>query len=78
MANQIVADLVAAVAAENTVISGAIVLINGFSQRLADGIAAALAGGASAADLAPLTDLKADIDAHAKALGDAVQANTTP
>ena len=76
MAVKPIDDLVAAVAAEDTVIDSAIELINGFSQRLADGIAAALAGGATAEELAPLTALKTDVDAKAAALSAAVTANT--
>ena len=69
-------DLITAVAQEDAVIDSAIVLINGFAKRLADGIAAALQGGATAAELAPLTALSADIQAKSKALSDAVVANT--
>ena len=69
-------DLVASVTAENTVVDSAIALINGFSARLAAAITAALAGGATAAQLVPLTKLKTDVDAKATALAAAVTANT--
>ena len=69
-------DLVASVAAEDTVIDSAIALINGIAQRLADGIAAALAGGATAAQLQALNDLKTDVDGKSAALSAAVVANT--
>jgi len=68
--------LVADVAAEDTVVDSAIALINGFSKRLSDGIAAALAGGATAAELAPLTALDTDLKAKTQALADAVKQNT--
>lgn len=76
MAVQSIDDLVASVAVLDTVIDSAIALINGFSARLEEGIKAALQGGARAEDLVPLATLKTDIDAHAKALADAVAANT--
>ncbi len=69
-------DLVDSVTAEDAVIDSAIELINGFSQRLQDGIAKALAGGATAAQLETLTTLKSDVDAKKQALADAVVANT--
>ncbi len=68
--------LVAAVAAEDTVADSIIALVNGFSQRLADGIAAALAGGATAAELAPLTALSTDVQTKTAAMAAAVTANT--
>ncbi len=76
MAVPAIDQLVADVAAENTVIDSAIALIEGFQQRLADAIAAAMQGGATAAELAPLTTLSNDIKAKSQALSDAVVANT--
>lgn len=64
------------VAAEDAVIDSAVVLINGFDARLQAGIAAALQGGATAAQMSALTDLSADVKAHASSLASAVQANT--
>lgn len=61
-------DLQAAVAAEDTVIQGAVTLINGIAQRITD------AGGDPVA-LQALTD---DINSQAAALAAAVQANTVP
>lgn len=78
MAVQSIDDLVASVAALDTVIDSAVALINGFSARLDQGIKDALQGGATAAELQPLTDLKTDVDTKAQALAAAVQANTPP
>ena len=61
-------DLKAAVAAEDTVIDSAVVLLKG----LKDALDAAIASG----DPAALTALSADIGAKTKALSDAVAANT--
>lgn len=68
--------LVTTVAALDTVVDSAVALINGFSQRLTDAINAALAGGATAAELAPLTALNTDLQNKKQALADAVAANT--
>ena len=68
--------LIASVAAEDAVIDSAVIMINGFSGRLAQAVAEALANGATAEELKPLTALKADIDAKKQQLADAVQANT--
>lgn len=64
------------VAAEDTVIKSAVVAFSGIQKRIDDAVAAALAGGATAAQLAPLTALSADIQANTKALADAVAQNT--
>ncbi len=69
-------NLVTDVAAENTVIDSAVVLLNGIDKRLADGIAAALAGGATAAQLNDLVTLDADVKANSSKLAAAVQQNT--
>lgn len=78
MAVPAIDQLVADVTAEDSVVDSAIALINGFAQRLADGIAAALAGGATAAELAPLSALSTDVQAKTQALAAAVAANTGP
>lgn len=78
MANASIDALVAAVTAEDTAVQSAIVLINGFSKRVSDAVAAALAGGATAADLAPITAVVADIQAQTNQLATAVAANTGP
>lgn len=61
-------DLRAAVQAEDTVIQGAITLINGIAQRITD----------AGVDQAALTALTDDINSQAAALAAAVQANTVP
>lgn len=71
MASQAIEDLRASVAALDTVNDSAIALINGFNQRLADGIAAARAG-----DFSDLVTLKSDLDREVQQLADAVVANT--
>jgi hypothetical protein len=69
-------DLVNAVAAEDAVIASAITLINGIAARIQAGIDAALAGGATAAQLSVLTGTVSDITTQTSALASAVQANT--
>lgn len=76
MAGQPLTDLVTEVSEEITIMQSATALIGGFSQRLADAVAAALAAGASAEELAPLTALKDELDSTGNALAGAVQANT--
>lgn len=71
-----ITELTNEVANDTTVIQSAITLINGFAQRLAEAIAAALAAGASEAQLQSLTDLKTGLAANDQALADAVAANT--
>jgi predicted nucleic acid-binding Zn-ribbon protein len=61
---------------DTTVIGSAITLIQGFNQRLADAIAAALAAGATQTQLQALTDLKTTLTANDQALADAVAAGT--
>jgi hypothetical protein len=69
-------NLVAAVAAEDTVIASAITLINGIAGMISTAIAAALAGGATAAQLSALTAVATDVTAQAAAISAAVVANT--
>lgn len=76
MANNTLDPVVADVTDAITVEKSATILINGFQQRLADGIAAALAGGATAAELQVLTTLDTDLKASKAALAAAVSANT--
>lgn len=73
---QSIDDLVASVALMDVAVDSAIALLNGISQRIADAIAAALAGGATAAELAPLVKLNDDVKAKTTALSDAIFANT--
>jgi hypothetical protein len=78
MANKIIADLTAEVAADRTVMGSATILINGFQTRLDAAIAAAIANGASEAEVAPLADLSAGLAQDRTALASAVSANTQP
>ena len=71
-------DLKADVAAERTVIDGAIALINGFAAQLAAAVAAAQSAGATPAELQSLTDLHNAIITQTTALASAVTANTAP
>ncbi len=75
-AQQIIDDLEAQVAKNRTVEGSAKDLINGFAARLQAGIDAALAGGATAAQLAPLQADSDALKASADDLSAAVVANT--
>lgn len=68
----VVADVTAAIDVEKS----ATILINGFQKRLDDGIAAALAAGATATEVQALSTLSADLKANNAALSAAVAANT--
>ncbi len=62
----------------DTVIDSAVVFITGVPKLIADAVAAALANGATAAELKPLTDLGDTLKAKAQNLQDAMTANTPP
>ena len=68
--------LTAQVAANTDVVNSALVLIQGFSARLAAAVAAASAAGATPAQLKALTDLGTAIKASDDSLAAAVAANT--
>lgn len=70
--DQIVAD----VTAQQTVIDSAIVFISGVPGLIEAAVQKALDGGATAAQLAPLTDLAGQVRAKTQALTDALTANT--
>ena len=70
-----IADLTASVTAEQGAVDSAIILINGISQRVADAVTAALAAGATPAELQSLTDLRTSLDTQTTALASAVAAN---
>lgn len=76
MASPILQPLEDQIAATDTVIDSAIVLINGIQAQIATAVAAAIANGATAAELAPLTDLNAGLKAKTDALAASVAANT--
>lgn len=71
-----IATLTQDVTDENTVIDSAITLIGGIPKLITDAVAAALAQGATPAQLQGLTDLTASIEAKKTALAAAVTANT--
>lgn len=71
-----IAELTIEVQESNTIMASATTLIQGFGQRLQDAIDAALAAGATAAELQSLTDLKTALDTNSQALAAAVQAGT--
>jgi hypothetical protein len=75
MANAIVGTLTAEVTETIGVIQSAVVLINGFKSRQEAAIAAALANGATEAELQPLYDLNVALDTESSALAAAVLAN---
>ena len=61
---------------DTSVIASAVTLIQGFAAQLKAAVDAALAAGASPAQLQALTDLQTTIAANDTALAAAVQANT--
>ncbi len=69
-------DLKAAVTRETEVIASAVTLINGFAARVQAAVDAALANGATEAELKPVQDEVNAMKANADALAAAVAANT--
>lgn len=76
MANPTLDALAAAVTNIETVADSAIALINGIAARIQAAVDAALAGGATAADLAPVQAEVDGLNAKATDLANAVSANT--
>lgn len=76
MPNPTLDALAAQVTATTDVEDSAIALINGIAARIQAAVDAAIAGGATAADLAPVTDEIALLKAKTDALSAAVAANT--
>lgn len=76
MAAQVLADLQAAVTRNTDVVASAVVLINGIAARIKAAVDAAIANGATAAELAPVTGEVSALTASADALAAAVNANT--
>lgn len=74
--NPILQSLADQVAATLSVEAAAVQWINGSAARLDAAVAAALAGGATAAQLAPITDEVAALKASADAIAAAIVANT--
>ena len=76
--NPIIDSLLAQATANEQVEDSAVVVINGIKAQIDAAVQAALAGGATAAQLAPITQVSTDLKTHADALAAAVAANTTP
>lgn len=76
MPSTVLDKLAAAVTKATTVEASAVTLINGFAKRLQDAIAAALANGATEAELLPVQAEADALSASADALAAAVAANT--
>lgn len=76
MASQILADLQAQVTAATTVEDSATTLITGFAARMQAAVDAALANGATAAELAPVQAEVTALKTSSDALAAAVTANT--
>jgi len=74
--NPILQDLIDSIAAEHTVAVSVTTFLNGVPKLISDAVDKALANGATAEQLAPLTALSDAIKADTKALADAVTANT--
>lgn len=75
MTNPVVGTLVTDVTNAKGAMESATVLLNGFQARLDAAVAAALANGATAEELQPLSDLSASFEADTAALAAAVAAN---
>lgn len=76
MANPVLDQLKKEVEADVTVMGSATKLINGFAARLQAAVDAALANGATAEELAPVTDEIAALNAGSSELATAISANT--
>lgn len=71
-----IADLTAEISKATTVERSAEVLINGFSARLDAAVQAAIANGATAEQLQPVSDLGTTLSNESDALQAAILANT--
>ena len=76
MPAQVLSDLQAQVKANTDVDDSATLLINGIAARIQAAVDAAIANGATAAELAPITDEIASLKKSSDALAAAVVANT--
>lgn len=72
----VLAALATEVTNDTTVMGSAKTLIDGFAARMQAAVTAALANGATAAELAPVTDEIAALNASSSALAASVAANT--
>ncbi len=76
MTAPVLADLQAAVATDTTVKASAATLIRGISGRIQDAVNAALANGATAAELQPVQDEVNAMNTSSSDLAAAVEENT--
>lgn len=76
MANPVLGQLQAEIERTETVIEGAVTLINGINDRIKQAVTQALSNGATSDELAPFADLTTKLGADADNLAAAVQANT--
>lgn len=76
MPPQVLDDLAASVTNITNVADSAIAALNGIAARIQAAVDAAIAGGATAAQLAPVQDEVNALNAKAQALADAIVANT--
>ena len=76
MSNPLIDALKTQVAQNTAVEASAVLLINGIAARIQGAVDAAILNGATAAELAPLTDEIATLSASSTALAQAVTANT--
>lgn len=75
MANPILGTLADEITQTRTVIASAVVLIDGISARIQTAVEAAVANGATEAELAPFVELEAALEADRNALATAVSRN---
>lgn len=78
MPNPIVQSTIDQITATDNVIDSATLLINSIGKLVSDAVSAALANGATAAELAPVSDVVTALKQKSDALAAAVAANTTP
>jgi hypothetical protein len=76
LTSPVLESLKAAVNRETDVVTSAVTLINGIAARMQAAVDAALANGATAEELQPVTDEVNTMTANADALAAAVNANT--
>jgi hypothetical protein len=76
MPNQAITDLTDEITEANTILDGAVIFINGVPALIDTAVQAAIANGATAAELSPVRALGADLKTKAEALRDALVANT--
>lgn len=76
--NPVIDALAAEVAQEVDIMKSAKILIDGFAARTQAAIDAALANGATAEQLVPVTQIVTDLNDNGDALAASVAANTAP